>query len=168
MLVFEQGFALKDAFGNHNLVGVEAQLTCDPSAHLYASRDWGVHSLTVVAAVATVQRPVLISIGDSAFQTFQAPFLQLQVECACSRLEVISDFAFATLEFNSTSKISFSNLVRLRSIGFAAFIAKGTNTLQRHAVEFTGTVPLLTKIGANAFKYVLSLSFSLSRSCALS
>jgi hypothetical protein len=95
--------------------------------------------------------PSLISIGDSAFSNWDAPFLLLQVECACSRLEVISDLAFSTVQYGSTSSVTLTDLSRLRSIGNGALHQLG-NAVRRHDVVFTGMSPLLTHIGPSAFR----------------
>jgi hypothetical protein len=96
--------------------------------------------------------PALISIGDRAFFTFSAPFLLLQVECACSNLEVIGTRSFYTLEYGSTSSIILTDLSRLQSVGTFALGQIGTDATNRHDVVLTGMSPLLSKIGAYAFR----------------
>jgi hypothetical protein len=98
--------------------------------------------------------PSLLSIGDRAFQTFNAYFMLLEVECACSNLEVIGDAAFTTVALANTSRISFSDLSRLRFIGASAFhgLSDGSLTERHHSVILKGVTPLLTIIGTNAFR----------------
>jgi hypothetical protein len=95
----------------------------------------------------------LISIGDSAFSTWNAHFMLLEVECACPNLEVIGELVFATLEYRSNSKITFTNLSRLRTIGASAFANLGSrDAANQHGLFVSGVSPLLTIIGAAAFR----------------
>jgi hypothetical protein len=110
------------------------------------------------AAIVLQNMPSLISIGSNAFANLLAPYLLLNVECACSSLEVIGEYAFASLAYGPTSKIIFTDLSRIQSIGSHAFIGLfGTIGSSSHAYSnlylvFTGVSPLLTKIGAKAFR----------------
>lgn len=110
------------------------------------------------AAIVLQNMPSLISIGSNAFANLVAPYLLLNVECACSSLEVIGEYAFASLAYGPTSKIIFTDLSRIQSIGSHAFIGLfGTIESSSHAhsnldLVFTGVSPLLTKIGAKAFR----------------
>jgi hypothetical protein len=96
--------------------------------------------------------PSLISIGASAFSTFIAPFMLLQIECECSNLEAIGRDVFVTFGYGSGSKIAFTDLARLRSIGSNAFYNFGSrNAANIYELVFTGVSPSLTTIGVGAF-----------------
>jgi hypothetical protein len=98
--------------------------------------------------------PSLILIEESAFFIFSALYLLLQVECACSNLEVIGARAFSTYEYGNSSHIKFTDLSRLRIIGDSAFnhLASRGDLTKRHEVELVGVSPLLTNIGSSAFR----------------
>jgi hypothetical protein len=105
------------------------------------------------AAVTLQGMPSVVSIGNSAFSTLHAPFLVIQIECACSYLEVIGASAFATRDYGTTSKITFTDLGRLRSIGIAAFLNLGSRSAANvHDVFVSGICPYLTTIGSSAFR----------------
>jgi hypothetical protein len=110
------------------------------------------------AAITLQGMPSLVSIGDHAFSTLFASFMVLQVECACWNLEVIGEFAFQTAAYGSGSKLSFTNLSRLRIIGASAFYRIGSEAVEiqhdetQHELIFTGVSPLLTVIGASSFR----------------
>jgi hypothetical protein len=112
-------------------------------------------SEAVTEASVTLQgMPSLIWIGARAFSTFSAAFMVIQVECACSSLEVIGESVFATFEYGSGSKITFTDLSRLQKIGAFAFhiFGYGDQDENKHKLIFTGESPLLTSIGAGAFR----------------
>jgi hypothetical protein len=110
-------------------------------------------SEVTVAVIHMQGMPALISIGFNAFQTLIAPFLLLQVECACSNLELIGNTAFSTLEYGNTSFVKFTDLFRLRSIGDSAFHHFASrDSVTKHEVIFIGVSPLLTSIGKTAFR----------------
>ena len=107
----------------------------------------------VTEATITLQgMPSLITIGDGAFATFKASFMVIEVECACSNLEVIGEFAFQTAEYGNGSKMTFTDLSRLRTIAPSAFRHFG-DAANNHDLILTGVSPLLTSIGAGAFRY---------------
>jgi hypothetical protein len=54
--------------------------------------------------------PALISIGTGAFNAPKAPFMLLQIDCACPNLEQIGDTAFSKIEYGIGSKITFTEL----------------------------------------------------------
>jgi hypothetical protein len=96
--------------------------------------------------------PSLISIGASAFSTPIASFMVLQIECECSNLEAIGQDVFVTFGYGSGSKIAFTDLARLRSIGSTAFYNFASrNATNIYELVFTGVSPFLTTIGAGAF-----------------
>ena len=103
------------------------------------------------AAITLQGMPSLISIGDGAFATLRASFMVIEVECACSNLEVIGGLAFQTVEYGTGSKITFTDLSRLRTIAPSAFQHFG-DAANNHDLIFTGVSPFLTSIGAGAFR----------------
>jgi hypothetical protein len=105
----------------------------------------------VLCVIQLKDMPSLIKIGDLAFNALSAPFMLLQVECACSSLEVIGESAFASREYGSGSKLSFTDLSRLRTIGDFAFYALG-NTGPQTELEVAGVSPLLREVGNFAFR----------------
>jgi hypothetical protein len=106
---------------------------------------------TTEATITLKGVPSLILIEESAFFTLKAPFLQLQVECACSNLEVIHAYAFVTQELKSASKITFTDLSRLQSIGVSVFNPLGSQAVTGTDLIFVGLSSQLTSIGHSSF-----------------
>jgi hypothetical protein len=115
-------------------------------------------SKDLVHAIRLHDMPSLISVGVRAFQVYQAPYFQLEVNSACPLLEVIGGEAFNTCEYATGSEVILTNLNGLRSVGALAFnqfnCRPRTVEESKFNLVFEGVPLQLATIGSAAFRYV--------------